>query len=124
MPVWAGSLDCNIHAKNETGDHTWFVNNDNIVNIDIFRISIIKNYTEYQINKIVISMTPLIRSCHDVILYSFFLPESGVRSCTVGYAVALYSIIWIHSCMVISQFSTVHIVKSVQVHMFLCNCVA
>ncbi len=40
MPVWAGSLDWKIHAKNETGDHAWFVNNDNIVNIDIFRISI------------------------------------------------------------------------------------
>ncbi len=40
VPVWAGSLHWKIHAKNETGDHVWFVNNDNIVNIDIFRISI------------------------------------------------------------------------------------
>ncbi len=42
VPVWAGSLDWKIYSKNETGDHTWFVNimDDNIVNIDI--------YSEYQ----------------------------------------------------------------------------
>ncbi len=31
---------------------------------------------------------------------------------TVGYAVAPFSIIWVLSCLVISQFSTVHVVKS------------
>ncbi len=40
VPDWAGSLDWKIHDKNENGYHAWFVNNDNIVNIDIFRISI------------------------------------------------------------------------------------
>ncbi len=62
--------------------------------------------------------------CHDVILYRFFLPESGVHSCTVGYTVALFYIIWICGCIVISQLRTVHMVKSVQLHIILlCNCI-
>ncbi len=44
----------------------------------------------------------MIRSCHDVILYILFLPKSGDTQLQC-------SIIWVHSCMVISQFSTVHI---------------
>ncbi len=36
----------------------WFVNNENIVNIDHIQ-NINKNYTEYRIDKIGISMTPL-----------------------------------------------------------------
>ncbi len=52
MPVWAGSLDWIIHAKNEPGDHSWFFNNGNIVNINIFRISIkiISNRQNWDIN--------------------------------------------------------------------------
>ncbi len=37
----AGNLDWRIHTKSESGDQAWFVNNDNIVNIDTFRISLI-----------------------------------------------------------------------------------
>ncbi len=74
-------------------------------------------------------MIPLmISSCHDVILFSFFLPKiegtllhSWVRSCTVGCAVAQFSITLVCNCMVISQFSTVYMVKSVQLHIFWCN---
>ncbi len=40
MPVGAENLDWRIHTKSKSGDHTWFVNNDNIANIDIFRIHI------------------------------------------------------------------------------------
>ncbi len=48
----------------------------------------------------------------------------GVRSCTVGYTVTCFSITCVHSCMIISQFSTVHMVKLVQLHIFLSNCVS
>ncbi len=51
MPVWAGSPNWKIHAKNETGDQALFVNNDNIVNIDIFRISI-KNIPNIESTKL------------------------------------------------------------------------
>ncbi len=39
VPVWS-ELDWRIHTKSESGDQAWFVNSDNIVNINIFRISI------------------------------------------------------------------------------------
>ncbi len=61
----------------------------------------------------------MIYSCHDVIFYSFFLPESGVTK--------LHN--WVDSCMVFYYlgtqlhgnqfFSIVHIIKSVQLHIFL-----
>ncbi len=63
--------------------------------------------------------------------------HSWLCSCTVGYAViqlamqlhswlcsCTFSIIWVRSCMVISQFSTVHMVKLVQLHIFLCNSIS
>ncbi len=60
---------------------------------------------------------------YTVVITSFFIAFSclkiGLRSCTVGYAVAWFSITWIRS-----QFSTVHMVKSVQLHISLCNCIS
>ncbi len=44
--------------------------------------------------------------------------------CITFPCLKLFSISWIRSCMVISQFSTVHIVKSVQLHIFLCDCIS
>ncbi len=40
-------------------------------------------------------------------------------SCTVGYVVAWLSIIRVDSCMVTSQFSTVHMLNSVQMHIYI-----
>ncbi len=69
--------------------------------------------------------------CHwwyAVVITSFFIAFScvkvRVRSCTVGYADVWFSITWVCSYMVTSQFSTVYIVKSVQLHIFFCNCVS
>ncbi len=50
--------------------------------------------------------------------------HSWVHSCTVGYAIACFSITWIRSCLEISQINTVHMVKSVQLHICLYNCVS
>ncbi len=73
-------------------------------------------------------MSLMISCCHNVILYSLFLSKSGgirlhswICSCTVEYAVALFDITRVRSCIIISHFSTVHIVKSVQLHLFLHN---
>ncbi len=38
----------------------------------------------------------------------------GVHSCKVGYTVAVFSITWVCICKVVSQFSTMYRVKSVQ----------
>ncbi len=47
-----------------------------------------------------------------------------IRSCTCGYAVALLHITWVCSCMVISHFSPVYMMKSVQLLIILCNCIS
>ncbi len=68
------------------------------------------------------------KSWYAVVMMSFYIAFSclkvGICSCTVRYTVTQLSIIWVRSLMVISQFSTVHMVKSVQLHLFLCNCVS
>ncbi len=48
----------------------------------------------------------------------------GISSCTVGYTVTWFSITWVRSCMIICQLSIVHMVKSVELHIILCNCVS
>ncbi len=49
---------------------------------------------------------------------SFFIAFSYLKvrdsSCIFGYANSWISIFWTHSCIVMCQFSTMHIVKSVQ----------
>ncbi len=63
-------------------------------------------------------------SRYAVVMVSFSIAISclkvGIPSCIVGYTVAHFSIIWLCSCMAISQFSTVSMVKSVQLHIFFC----
>ncbi len=63
-----------------------------------------------------------------VVLISFCIAftylKVVVRSYTFRYAVASFFITWVRSCMVISQVSTVHMVKLMQLHILLCNCVS
>ncbi len=67
--------------------------------------------------------------CHDTQLSwphsVLVLPvQKWGQAVAVGYAVVLFSIIWICRCMVVSQFSTLHMVKTVELHIFLYNCIS
>ncbi len=63
-----------------------------------------------------------------VVMKLFFITCScmkvGIRRCPIVYAVACLTITWVCSCMVISQVNTVNMVTSVQLHIFLCNCIS